>query len=181
MTDARIFCLGSLLAERLRVDPVHRSNTCCFYAIRWKDIEYLLCAPNTCGSRSRDQITRGRELARSATITRLRSCNLEVSNMAKREGYLPVSSSEDGVDAMEPVNRSQSRLRKIAKGSIVALSVLGALSTGYTLGSRNATEVPTTIREYQHVCQPNTLLKECSPSWRCSLLHAVRQNISPKT
>jgi len=101
--------------------------------------------------------------------------------MAKREGYLPVSSSEEGVDAMEPVNRSQSRLRKIAKGSIVAFSVLGALGTGYTLGSRNVTEVSTTIREYQHVYQPNTLLTECSPSWRCSLLHAVQQNISPKT
>ena len=76
--------------------------------------------------------------------------------MAKFEGYLPVSSSENDTVGHTINERPGSKLRKILQGSALALGALGALGLGYSLGSRHAhAATPTTIR-MMYTVLPNT-------------------------
>ncbi|CAI9628776.1 unnamed protein product [Alternaria burnsii] len=64
--------------------------------------------------------------------------------MARFEGYVPLSFSEDGINANEAVYTLESRLQKVVKGSVIVLGVLGALGTGYVLGSSKGAIAATT-------------------------------------
>jgi hypothetical protein len=57
--------------------------------------------------------------------------------MGKSEGYLPIASSDEGI-LLRPSEKRKSSLQKVLNGSVIALSILGAISLGYSLGSRNA-------------------------------------------
>jgi hypothetical protein len=67
--------------------------------------------------------------------------------MAKFEGYLPIFSSEQSIDAVPSLENPNFRLRNIVQGSVIALGVLGTLGLGYSFGLRHS-DVPTatTIR-----------------------------------
>jgi hypothetical protein len=107
--------------------------------------------------------------------------------MAKSDGYLPVSSSEEFVDTFSPDQKHKPRFGKVIQASVVALSVLGALGLGYSLGGRHAkTASVSTIRMFIDVAHLDryylALVLTSHSNWRrCALLHAVQQDVSSKT
>jgi hypothetical protein len=104
------------------------------------------------------------------------------SIMAKLEGYLPVSSFDEDIGTHSPNERRKPRFAKAILSSAVALTVLRALGLGYSLGQRHANATSaSTIRKVSKHRELALKLTPHSARWRCALLYAVQQNLSPAT